>query len=80
MFNRKYFIIQALEDNRLPNNKFKFINKRWQCWANNQYSRRECLEIFGIPENIENKDLENLTLQIFGKIYISVDRGDVDVE
>ena len=35
-----------------------------QSWANNQYSRRECLEIFGIPENIDNKDLENLTLQI----------------
>ena len=35
-----------------------------RCWANNQYSRRECLEIFGIPENIDNKDLENLTLQI----------------
>ena len=31
----------------------------------NQYSRRECLEISGIPENIENKNLENLTLQIF---------------
>ena len=44
-----------------------------QCWANNQYSRRECLEISGIPENIENKDLENLTLQIFEKIDISVD-------
>ena len=49
-----------------------------QCWANNQYSRRECLEISGIPENIENKDLENLTLQIFEKIDVSVDPGNVD--
>ena len=44
-----------------------------QCWGNNQYSRRKCLEISGIPENNENKDLENLTLQIFEKIDISVD-------
>ena len=49
-----------------------------QCWANNQYSRRECLEISGIPENIENKDLENLTLQIFEKIDVSVDPGNVE--
>ena len=49
-----------------------------QCWANNQYSRRECLEISGIPENIENKDLENLTLQIFEKIDISVDPENVE--
>ena len=44
-----------------------------QCRGNNQYSRRKCLEISGIPENNENKDLENLTLQIFEKIDISVD-------
>ena len=44
-----------------------------QCWANNQCSRRECLDISGIPENIGNNDLENLTLQIFEKIDISVD-------
>ena len=49
-----------------------------QCWANNQYSRRECLGISGIPENTENKDLENLTLQIFGKINISVDLENVE--
>ena len=44
-----------------------------QCWVNNQCSRRECLEISGIPENIKNKDLKNLTLQIFEEIDISVD-------
>ena len=49
-----------------------------QCWANNQYSRRECLEISGVPENIENKDLENLTLQIFEKIDASVDPENVE--
>ena len=49
-----------------------------QCWANNQYSRREYLEISGIPENVENKDLKNLTPQIFEKIDISVDPENVE--
>ena len=35
----------------------KIIILERQCWANNQYSRRQCLEISGIPESIENKDL-----------------------
>lgn len=46
--------------------------------ANNRYSRRECLEIPGILENIENKYLENLTLQIFDKIDINLDTADVE--
>ena len=28
-------------------------------WANEQYSRRECLEISGIPESIQDDDLED---------------------
>ena len=60
-------------------NLFKIIiTLERQCCANNQYSRRECLEISGIPESIENKDLENLTLQIFEKIDISVDAGNIE--
>ena len=49
-----------------------------QCWANNQCSRRGCLEISGIQENIENNDLENLKLQIFENIDISVDPGNAE--
>ena len=44
-----------------------------QCRANNHYSRRECLEISGISENVKIKDLESLTLQTFEKIYVNVD-------
>ena len=49
-----------------------------QFWASNQYSRRECLDFSGIPENIENKDLENLTLKFFEKIDISVDPVNIE--
>ena len=56
----------------------KITNLERQCLANNQYSRRECIENPDILENIENKDLENLTLKIFDKIDISVDPDNVE--
>ena len=57
----------------------KVTTSKRQCWANNQYGRRECLNISGIPENIENKSLENLTLQIFKKIDINDDPENIEV-
>ena len=36
------------------------------------------MQIPGIPENTEKKDLENLTLQIFEKIDINVDLAKVE--
>ena len=57
----------------------KVTTSKRQCWANNQYGRRECLNISGIPENIENKNLENLTLQIFKKIDINDDPENIEV-
>ena len=38
-----------------------------QCWANAQYSRRECFDIAGIPHEIFKKVLEERVLKIFGK-------------
>ena len=32
-----------------------------KCWSNEQYSRRECLEISGIPSDTEAGKLENIT-------------------
>ena len=39
-----------------------------QCWANAQYSRRECLEVVGIPDSVQNNELEDKVLTIFNKI------------
>ena len=36
-----------------------------QCWGNSQFSRRECLEIIGVPDSISNDYLEETTLKIF---------------
>ena len=39
-----------------------------QCWANAQYSRRECLDIVGIPREVSGEVLEEKVLNIFGKL------------
>ena len=36
-----------------------------QCWINSQYSRQECLEVTGIPDSTESKDLEQTVLKVF---------------
>ena len=38
-----------------------------QCWANAQYSRRECLDIAGIPREVSGKVLEEKVLKVFAK-------------
>ena len=42
-----------------------------------QYSRRECLEISGIPESITHEDLEKKTIEIFASIGAKVVPGNI---
>ena len=46
-----------------------------KCWANEQYSRRKCLEISGIPESVSDNALED---KIQGVLH-GID-GEVDTE
>ena len=39
-----------------------------QCWANAQYSRKECLEVVGIPRQVDDNLLETKILSIFEKV------------
>ena len=39
-----------------------------QCWANAQYSRRDWLEVPGIPEPVKQNELEDKVLRIFKKV------------
>ena len=51
------------------NQKFnQLVDMERQCWANTQYSRRECLEVEGIPDSVQNNELEDKRLTIFKKI------------
>ena len=39
-----------------------------QCWANAQYSRRECLEVACIPRDVSNENLESKVLEVSGNV------------
>ena len=49
----------------LPN---RLTNMERQCWANAQYSRRECLDVVGIRSEVGADVLEEKVLNIFGKL------------
>ena len=56
----------------------KVVSLEQQTWNNSQYSRLDCLELSGIPETIENKDLEGTVLEIFEKLDVIVDLSNVE--
>ena len=45
---------------------------------NEQYSRRECLEISGIPTSIEDSALEDTVLKLFRKVNVLIDPSNVE--
>ena len=49
-----------------------------QCNANSQYSRRECLEISGIPPSVNNDHLEEKVIEIFSTINVTVDSDRIE--
>ena len=49
-----------------------------KCWANEQYFRRECLEISGIPESIQNYKLEDCVSKIFNECDTPVDPANIE--
>ena len=49
-----------------------------KCWANEQYSRRECLEISGIPKSIQDDDLEDCVTKIFNECDRPVDPANIE--
>ena len=49
-----------------------------KCWTNEQYQRRECLEISGISDNISDNDLENAVIKIFNEIDVEVDSSNIE--
>ena len=56
----------------------KLISVERKCFANEQYSRRECLEISGIPPSVKDNELETKVLSIPEETDASVDAGLVE--
>ena len=50
----------------------KDIERR--CLANSQYSRRECIELVGIPEDVKDESLEDKVSDIFNEIDADVNK------
>ena len=49
-----------------------------KCWANEQYSRRECLKISGIPESVsDNTLLEDKIQGVLHGIDVNVDTENI---
>ena len=49
-----------------------------KCWANEQYSRRECLEISGIPESVSDNALEDKIQGVLRGIDAEVDTENIE--
>ena len=66
---------------KLVNSKFcnqmKLLER--QSWLNEQYSRKECLKMFGVPESIIDKDLEGKALNLFEKNDIVIHPDNIEV-
>ena len=50
----------------------RLVDMERQCWANAQYSRRECLELVGIPQSVQDDDLEKAVTKIVNKVGINI--------
>ena len=73
--------ITIVKSHRNVNNKLVDQVTRFErkCWENEQYSRREFIEISGIPQSIKQMDLEKTVLNDFDKIDAPVDPQNIEV-
>ena len=68
---RKYYeklesdVIITKQVNTKLCDKMKFLER--QCWVNERYSRRERLEISGVPESVTVNELEGKVLKLLEK-------------
>ena len=58
--------------------KQRVLDLERQCWANAQYSRRECLEIVGIPRSVDDNSLEEKVIQVFEKFGCNIDSSNIE--
>ena len=57
----------------------RVVQNERQCWANAQYSRRDTIEVTGIPSSIRDKDLEDKVCNVFGEIGVNVNERDIEI-
>ena len=56
----------------------RLLNIERQCWANAQYSKKECLDIVGISSEVKDETLEESIVRLFDKLGCSIDTDRVE--
>ena len=56
----------------------RVIDFERKCWANAQYSKRECLEVAGIPKSVKQNELEDKVLRIFKKFSSDIPSDNIE--
>ena len=56
----------------------RLVNMEPQCWAIAKYSKREYLELVGIPREVEGKDLEGKVLSVLEKVDCKKDGDNIE--
>ena len=56
----------------------RVIDFERKCWANAQYSKRECLEVAGIPKSVKQNELEDKVLRIFKKFGSDIPSDNIE--
>ena len=56
----------------------RVVDLERQCWANAQYSRREWLEIIGIPRSVDDNSLEEKVIQVFKRVGCNIDSSNIE--
>ena len=56
----------------------RLVSMERQCWANAQYSRRECLELVSVPHSVSDGDLEEKVLKIFEKVGCPIEGNHIE--
>ena len=51
----------------------RLVDIERQCWENSQHSRKECLHIVGIANEVKGESLEESVVGIFDKLGCSID-------
>ena len=69
-------LVVARNVNNALQKQITFLQRK--CWSNEQYSRRECLEIVGVPESVEPDKLEEKMSCIFSKLNVTVQAADIE--
>ena len=58
--------------------RLKIVDLESKCNSLEQYGRRNNLEISGIPDSVDQTDLENKVVQIFDKIGVDLSNDEIE--